>query len=349
MEPWGRRSRRSPTRRRGCVSAPCRPRARAARRARLAGGGGDPPDRREGRLQPGAAAGGPPRRPPLPRGPADARHGRPRGVVRGQETRTTRPDKARPGPARIIRAADEGARTSGPAVARWPGFAGVALVIAAALARRIVGGRVPRAARAGAAGLVLDAARERERAPVPHRARGRHDDVAIRDPEHALARGRERAVGRPRRRVVRPRSRRDHQRGLFPTEVVRRRRPRRRRPWRSVGRSSPRPSPGSTGSTTAAGSSRSIGQVPPAEAAARHPAEPEATAWAAASRPTKLPPRSPARFRPLWSSAMTSLTPRKPRSASERGLNDGVVQGPETPRPRRGRWRHPGPRGGRRC
>ena len=46
----------------------------------------------------------------------------------------------------------------------------------------------------------------------------------------------------------------------------------------------------------AAGSRRSIGQVPPAEAAARYPAEPEATAWAAASRPTKLPPRSPARF-----------------------------------------------------
>jgi putative transposase len=82
-----------------------------------------------------------------------------RGVVRGKETRTTIPDKAKPCPADRVNRQFQASRPNllwladFTDVATWQGFVDVAFVIDA-FARRIVGWRVSRTAHAG---FVLDA------------------------------------------------------------------------------------------------------------------------------------------------------------------------------------------------
>jgi putative transposase len=159
-----------------------------------------------------------------------------RGVVRGKETRTTVPAKATTCPAdRVNR------RFRSPCpnalwvsdftyVATWQGFVYVAFVIDA-FARRIVGWRVSRTARAG---FVLDALEQalHDRRPVRGGGLVHHSDrgvqyVSIRYSERLAEAGIEPSVGSVgdsfdnalAETVI----------GLFKTEVIRR-----RGPWRSL-------------------------------------------------------------------------------------------------------------------
>lgn len=158
-----------------------------------------------------------------------------RGVVRGKETRTTVPDEATPCPADKV---NRRFRASQPNVlwvsdftyvATWQGFVYVAFVIDV-FARRIVGWRVSRTARAG---FVLDALEQalHDRRPakgglIHHSDRG-GQYVSIRYTERLLGAGIEPSVGSVgdsydnalAETVI----------GLFKTEVIRR-----RGPWRSL-------------------------------------------------------------------------------------------------------------------
>ena len=158
-----------------------------------------------------------------------------RGVVRGKETRTTIPDKGAPCPADLVNRRFRAPRPNAlwvsdfTYVATWQGFVYVAFVIDA-FARRIVGWRVSRTARAG---FVLDALEQalHDRRPmqgglVHHSDRG-GQYVSIRYTERLVEAGIEPSVGSVgdsydnalAETVI----------GLFKTEVIRQ-----RGPWRSL-------------------------------------------------------------------------------------------------------------------
>jgi transposase InsO family protein len=205
-----------------------------------------------------------------------------RGVVRGKETRTTMPDRGAPCPADRV-----GRQVLAPRpdlrgvsdftwVATWQGVVHVALVIAT-FARRIVGRRVSRTAHAGS---VLDALGQalHDRRPLQGTGLVHHSDrgvqyVSIRYTGRPAEAGIEPSVGSvgdshgnaPAESVI----------GLFETEVIRR-----RGPWRGLdGVAFP------TLEWADWFNSRRllapIGNIPPAEAAARYHAAQEVTAPAA--------------------------------------------------------------------
>jgi transposase InsO family protein len=158
-----------------------------------------------------------------------------RGVVRGKETRTTIADKASPCPAdkvnRQFRAPQPNVLwvSDFTYVATWQGFVYAAFIIDV-FARRIVGWRVSRTARAG---FVLDALEQalHERRPtrggLTHHSDKGSQYVSIRYTERLLEAGIEPSVGSVgdsydnalAETVI----------GLFKTEVIRR-----RGPWRSL-------------------------------------------------------------------------------------------------------------------
>jgi len=159
-----------------------------------------------------------------------------RGVVRGKETRTTVPDKGAPCPADLVNRRFRAPRPNAlrvsdfTYVATWRGFVYVAFVIDA-FARRIVGWRLSRTARAG---FVLDALEQalHDRRPVRGGGLVHHSDrgvqyVSIRYTERLAEAGIEPSVGSVgdsydnalAESVI----------GLFKTEVIRR-----RGPWRGL-------------------------------------------------------------------------------------------------------------------
>ena len=142
------------------------------------------------------------------------------GAVRGKTVKTTHSDKSTPCPLdrvnRQFRAPAPNALwlSDFTYVATWQGFVYVAFVIDA-FARRIVGWRVSRSARAD---FVLDALEQAlcDRRPVRQGGLVHHSDrgvqyVSIRYTER-LRRGRHRALRRQRRRQLRQCARRDDQR-----------------------------------------------------------------------------------------------------------------------------------------
>ncbi len=204
-----------------------------------------------------------------------------RGVVRGRETRTTIADKAVPCPADKVNRQFRAPRpnvlwlSDFTYVATWQGFVYVAFVIDV-FARRIVGWRVSRTARAG---FVLDALEQalHDRRPAKgglthHSDRG-SQYVSIRYTERLLEAGIEPSVGSVgdsydnalAESVI----------GLFKTEVIRR-----RGPWRSM-----EAVEFATLEWVAWFNHQRllepIGNIPPAEAEARYYAQAEAPALAA--------------------------------------------------------------------
>ena len=159
-----------------------------------------------------------------------------RGVVRGKEVRTTIADKATPCPADRVNRQFRAARpnllwvSDFTYVATWQGFAYVAFVIDV-FARRIVGWRVSRTAQAG---FVLDALEQalHDRRPVQGDGLVHHSDrgsqyVSIRYTERLAEAGIEPSVGSVGDSYDNALA--ETINGLFKTELIRR-----RSPWRSM-------------------------------------------------------------------------------------------------------------------
>ena len=142
------------------------------------------------------------------------------GVIRGRRVRTTVSDKATPCPLDHVNRRFRAPRpnllwvSDFTYVATWTGFVYVAFVIDA-YARRIVGWRVSRSAHAG---FVLDALEQALPIASPSPATSSITPIAAsstsRSSNAATGRGRPCAVRGERRRQLRQRARRDHQRAL---------------------------------------------------------------------------------------------------------------------------------------
>ena len=181
------------------------------------------------------------------------------GIVRGKRVRTTISNAAAPCPLDRVNRQFKAPRPNAlwvsdfTYVATWAGFVYVAFVIDV-FARRIVGWRVSRTAHAG---FVLDALEQalHERRPVRGGGLVHHSDrgvqyVSIKYTERLADAGIEPSVGSVGDSYDNALA--ETVNGLYKAEVIHR-----RGPWRSFEASSSPPSNGSTGSTTAASSSRS--------------------------------------------------------------------------------------------
>ena len=220
-----------------------------------------------------------------------------RGVVRGRKTRTTIADKAVPCPADKVNRQFRAPRpnvlwlSDFTYVATWQGFVYVAFVIDV-FARRIVGWRVSRTARAGFVLDVLEQAlhdRRPAKGGLTHHSDRGSQYVSIRYTERLLEAGIEPSVGSVgdsydnalAESVI----------GLFKTEVIRRRGPSKRSSaFRPPGRSASRwRSMEAVEFATLEWVAwfnhqrllEPIGNIPPAEAEARYYAQAEAPALAA--------------------------------------------------------------------